>query len=193
MKIFYVVFSISFFTALCAEAQRQEVGHSTLDQYYSTLKTKSGTYQVYKVINERELEDFWRTVQDSIRNLKVQQRRVVEQMTALKAELKESQNQLKEKNASMEGVVFDSHHINVLGVSFAKTTFITLFVILTLTLIIGAVAVLWMWRYSRARWHDRVAHAEFIQKEFDDFRRKALDKEAKILRQLQDERNRHNS
>jgi len=178
---------------MCAQAQTPSVGGQRLDEYYNALKTKSQTYQTYKVVNERELDDFWRTVKDSIRSVKQAQRQTLAEMADLKQQVVESQNQLKEKNASMEGVLFDSTHIDVLGVSFAKSTFNTVFLVLTLGLLIGIVVVLLLLRYTRAQWRDRVAYAESVQKEFDDYKRKALDKEAKILRQLQDERNRYHS
>jgi hypothetical protein len=40
---------------------------------------------------------------------------------------------------------------------------------------------------------ERALTVDLLTKEFDEYKKKALDKETKILRQLQDERNRYHA
>ncbi|HRG08804.1 MAG TPA: hypothetical protein PLJ08_09520, partial [Cyclobacteriaceae bacterium] len=95
-----------------------------LKDRYQVMKTNSQTYEDYKVIKEFILDGFWKIAVDTISRKEAQLAEVRQKVTDLQAELATSHQQLAEQKASVEGIIFDSEHISVLGVHFGKGMFL---------------------------------------------------------------------
>lgn len=193
MKSLIILFAVCSSVLVSAQNAPDESATGNLPQRYQSLKAKSQTYQAYKVIDERVLDGFWKMVTDSVNALKRDQRVASAQIEELKQQVAAVQDSLRSKEASMEEVVYESTHIKVAGISFAKTTFVTLFVTLVLGLLLAFIVALFMLRLARANLQDRINYVNSVEKDFEEHKRRALDREAKIQRQLQDERNRYHS
>jgi preprotein translocase subunit SecF len=160
-----------------------------LKDRYQVMKTNSQTYEDYKVIKEFILDGFWKIAVDTINRKETQLAAVRQKVTDLQAELATSHQQLAEQKASVEGITFDSEHISVLGVHFGKGMFllITLVVVAALvTIIVGVTARLKM---LQASVKDKAQVADSLTHEFEEYKRKALERQTKLSRELQNERN----
>jgi preprotein translocase subunit SecF len=160
-----------------------------LKDRYQVMKTNSQTYEDYKVIKEFILDGFWKIAVDTISRKEAQLAEVRQKVTDLQAELATSHQQLAEQKASVEGITFDSEHISVLGVHFGKGMFllITLVVVAALvTIIVGVTARLKM---LQASVKDKAQVADSLTHEFEEYKRKALERQTKLSRELQNERN----
>lgn len=160
-----------------------------LKDRYQVMKTNSQTYEDYKVIKEFILDGFWKIAVDTISRKEAQLAEVRQKVTDLQAELATSHQQLAEQKASVEGITFDSEHISVLGVHFGKGMFllITLVVVAALvTIILGVTARLKM---LQASVKDKAQVADSLTHEFEEYKRKALERQTKLSRELQNERN----
>ncbi len=89
--------------------------------------------------------------------------------------------------------MFDSQHINVLGIPFTKSAFLTMITIMLVVLGLLLAILSGTLKITRSSLRERSDVVDSIQREFEEYKRKALDKETKILRQLRDERNRYHS
>jgi hypothetical protein len=175
------------FAQLAAKAlEGNELG---LNERYQLMKTNSQTYEDYKVIKEFVLDGFWKIALDTLTlketQLTAEQQRVVD----LRAKLSASEQDIINQKASVEGITFDSEHISVLGVHFGKNTFLIItFVAIAalLTIIIGVSARL---RMLQASVQDKAHLADSLTHEFEEYKRKALERQTKLSRELQNERN----
>jgi hypothetical protein len=164
-----------------------------LDQRYYLMKTKAQTYQDFKVIKENALDGFWKITKDSIRRSKDDLMAARSKVIQLENDVKMSQDSLKHRELSVSGIVFDSQHINVLGIPFTKSAFLTMITIVLVILGLLLLVLSGTLKLTRSSLRERSDVVDSIQREFEEYKRKALDKETKILRQLQDERNRYHS
>lgn len=160
-----------------------------LKDRYQVMKTNSQTYEDYKVIKEFILDGFWKITVDTISRKEGQLTAATNKITELQAELAASHQQLAQQKASVEGITFDSEHISVLGIHFGKGMFllITLVVVTALiTIIVGVTARLKM---LQASVKDKAQVADSLTHEFEEYKRKALERQTKLSRELQNERN----
>ena len=108
----------------------------------------------------------------------------------LNSSLSETQSTLKQKETSMAEIVHDSTHINVIGINFSKSVFIT-----TVAIIVGALVLMLVFISGRLKlihssMKERVDAFNSLQNEFEEYKRKAMEKQTKLSRELQTERNR---
>jgi hypothetical protein len=184
---------VSFFNIQAQQGVSELDMPLPLDQRYYLMKSKAQSYQDFKVIKENVLDGFWKVTKDSIRRSKDDLLAARSKIVQLENDVKSSQDSLKHRELSVSGIVFDSQHINVLGIPFTKSAFLTM---ITVVLVIVGILLLVLsgtLKLTRSSLRERSDVVESIQREFEEYKRKALDKETKILRQLQDERNRYHS
>ncbi len=161
----------------------------TLNERYFVMKNKSQTYQDYKVIKENILEGMWKIVQDSMQHKQSEIRKANATIASLNNELDENKQTLKEKEESMQDVLYASTHITVLGIDFTKGVFAGLMgaVILLLGLIIAV--IYYTMKMMRRNLAEKVELMNSISTEYEDYKRRAMDKQTKLSRELQNERN----
>ena len=186
--------------ALAQEAQPQKPaatpmleGNYTLDDRFSLVKAKSQSFQDYKVIKEFVLEGFWKITKDSVNKGKASLREAKAKIAQLENDVQVAKDNLKQKEASIEGITYDSTHISVIGIPFTKSAFIILGTVVVVGLVLALLTLLGALRFTRSSMKERALTVDLLTKEFDEYKKKALDKETKILRQLQDERNKYHA
>lgn len=165
-------------------------GDYSLRDRYFLMKSRSQTYGEYKVIKENILDGVWRILQDSVASNKAALTLANSNINDLTAQLAQAKTSLHEKELSMEEVLFDSTHINVLGVNLAKGVFIGI-----VTLAIGGLVALLVMIAGRMKLmshalSERNLAVKTITNEFEEYKHRAMDKQMKLSRELQDERNR---
>jgi len=175
-----------------AAAQMLE-GNYTLDDRFNLVKTKSQTFQDYKVIKEFVLEGFWKITKDSINKGKASLREAKAKIAQLENDVQVAKDNLNQKEASIEGITYESTHISVIGIPFTKSAFIILVTVVVVGLVFALLGLLGALRFTRSSMKERALTVDLLTKEFDEYKKKALDKETKILRQLQDERNKYHA
>jgi len=163
-----------------------------LEQQYNTMLEKSETYQQYKVIPRSELRKFRSNFKDSLSRSKAElfksESTIEIQLTEidqLKSELGITQNQLQETNKEKDSIKF-------FGISMSKIKYKGLmWTLLGLSL---AALLFFIYRYktSNTATHGIRKQLDETQLAFDAYKKRALDKEQKISRMLQDELNRTN-
>jgi preprotein translocase subunit SecF len=182
-----LVFPELTFAQLAAKALEDD--KLELKERYQVMKTNSQTYEDYKVIKEFILDGFWKIAVDTISRKEAQLTEVRKKITDLQAELAAAHQQLAQQKASVEGITFDSEHISVLGVHFGKGMFLVIALVVVaalVTIIVGITARLKMLQASAK---DKANVADSLTHEFEEYKRKALERQTKLSRELQNERN----
>jgi len=179
----YILFSIFLLSALTINAQ-------TLQEQYEELKENSENYKAYKVIKRTELDDFWTVVQDSI---KTAEKKIVES----KQQIDNQQANISQLNSTITGhqeeinnLKFDTSHIQVLGIDFSKESYIVMNFTIIIVLIIGLSLLYYRFKHDHKIAKSKVVAYQKLDAEFEDYKKNSLEKQMKLRRELQTERNR---
>ena len=165
------------------------VGQLPLNERYQLLKAKSQNYKDYKVIRENVLDDFWKIVRDSVAAKQSSIRSREQNIKKLNETLSSTQASLKEKENSMAATVYDSSHISVLGIDFSKGVFITIVAVIVGALILLLMLISGRLKMVHSSMKERADAFTSLSNEFEEYKRKAMEKQTKLSRELQNERN----
>lgn len=165
-------------------------GDYPLNERYQLLKSKTQNYKDYKVIRENVLDAFWKIVRDSVAAKEAAIKSREQNIQKLNNELSQTQIALKEKEESMEAIVYDSTHISVLGIPFTKGIFLTIVAIIFAALILGVLLMTGRLKLVHHAMKERNDAFNSLSSEFEEYKRKAMEKQTKLSRELQNERNR---
>lgn len=187
MLLFVLMAGGAVFAQTPADALKND--NQTLQDRFNILRTKSQNYQDYKVIKESVLDGMWKIVQDSVNAKQAALRQSKAEITKLQSELNNNMATLKAKEDSMQEVVHASTHIRVLGIDFEKGFFAAMMGILFLIAALVVAGVVYTMKVLRKNLLEKEELMNSISSEYEDYKRKAMDKQTKLSRELQNERN----
>ena len=183
------LFCLSYQFSIAQQATDALEGDYTLRERFGIIKSKSQTYKDYKVIKETTLDGFWRIVMDSVGTSRKSINQAHQQINALKAEVANAKGEVKAKEESVAGILYDSTHINVIGLDFNKGVFLGTVGIILAALIFFLVSLFARMKLVSRSLHERKVAVTSITNEYEEYKRKAMEKQMKLSRELQDERN----
>jgi hypothetical protein len=165
---------------------------SLAEQWESMLKGGS-RYQDYRMVKEPVINQYFRTQQDTLMKLRAAVREGEGRIAELERSAEGNLAELSAARETAESLEREKNQIAVGGLRLAKGTFVGLVTGLIAVLSLGLIAL-----YLRFRSRDTLtAKAEKtlrdVQEEFDQFKKRALEREQKLKRELQDEINRRGS
>lgn len=160
-----------------------------LDQRFNEIKKESYDHNEYEVIKKTRLNAFWRIVQDSVENLEVNLQNAKNTIQDQQAEIKGINETLAETRSNLEESEYASSRISVLGIYVLKSTFLT-----TISVIIGSLLVLLGFIGIKFRTNEKVTSRkkrdyQELADEFEEYRKIVRQREIKLKRELQTERN----
>lgn len=191
MKLLAILIFLVQSTGVFAQSAVKAIEDKDLNlkDRYQVMKSGSQTYEDYKVIKEYILDGFWKITLDSVNKQQASINDLESRITALEGELLASQKAIKEQQASVEEIVYDSKHISVIGIPFGKGAFLILIAIVVGALAIVIVTIMGRMKIARATMKEKELIAHTLTQEFDEYKKKALEKQTKLSRELQNERN----
>jgi peptidoglycan hydrolase CwlO-like protein len=186
MKNRRIFLSFCIFCSLIFAANAQ----NSLNGQYQQLKEGSNNYQDYKVIKQTTLDAFWSHVQDSVNVNKKKLTAAQQEINAQKAQLTQLQQQIKQRDDQMRKDDEASQQVPVLGISVDKNGYVTFSYVLYAVLL--AILAFFFFRYqssNRVTVNTRKDYEETRQ-QVDEYKRKLLETQTALGRELQTERNR---
>ncbi len=163
----------------------------SIQERFQLMKGNSQTFQEYKVIKETILDGVWKISTDTIKKLTNRVKLSNNELIASQAELSRIQNELKLKEASIVDITFDSTHLSILGIQMTKGFSKLLF----FSIVAGLISIILFGLFRMKLMITEVRESNLIVNnlthDFDDFKKSALDKQAKLSRELQTERNKN--
>jgi hypothetical protein len=163
--------------------------NQTLRERYLLMKNKSQNYQEYKVIKENLLDNWWKIVTDSVSAKQAAIRSSKAEIKKLQADLNQNIEALKTKENSMKEIVYASTHISVLGIDFDKRFFAGMVGFILLLAGLAIAGILYSIRVIKKNLAEKEELANSISVEYEEYKRKAMEKQTKLSRELQNERN----
>ena len=166
-----------------------EEKNSTLQERYLLMKSKAETYQDYKVIKEYVMDGVWKIMMDSVMKQKQLMVQGQQTISKLESDLQASRLTLAKEREAASEIVYDSSHIALLGIHFRKTVFLIIIaVVVSFFFLMGSGLVTKM-KLLQATAKEKIVIADLLTRELEDFKQKAMDKQIKLARELQTERN----
>ena len=186
-----ILFSSILLLLLSFSVSAQTSTETTIDEKFTELITNSNNFKGYKVVDTDQLTTLQTLTSRRIAELKEEiaglDQAALEQeenMSTLKANLESLELQLQEVKAEKDA-------ISLLGISVSKSTYQTTMWAIIGVLILGL--VFFIFRFKRSHVHTKEARENLrdIEKEFEAYRAKSLEKEQRLGRLLQNEKNKH--
>ena len=161
----------------------------TTKERYLLMKSKSQSFKEYKVIKESVLDGVWKITQDSLQGKQQKITQANDSLKKLNLSLQQAATAAKAKDESIAEITHAGTHVTLLGIDVLKSVFITI----TFSIIVGLIVFLVM-LFGRLKMvlinlKDKTVSLDSTQREFEEYKRKAMEKQTKLSRELQDERN----
>jgi len=187
---FIVFFTlISFLSFAQTPNASQDDKSLTLQQRYTNMKAKAETYQEYKVIKENTLDGVWKIMLDSMNKQKFLVEQERQKTSKLETEFRFVKDTLSQERAAVTQITFNSSHISVLGIDFRKGVFIIFVAVLLSLLLLTGSAMLTKIKLVQTTIKEKIVIADAVTREFDEYKKKSMEKQTKLARDLQTERN----
>jgi hypothetical protein len=198
MKKFITVLSFTVFLFISSAVLGQESGtdtpkpslnNGTIESQFDYLYRKSSSYQEYKVVKKTFYQKIKGNVLDSMQALKkdlVDTKKLVEVQGN---EIKSLKSDLLTTNDNLISVTKEKDDINFLGMPMTKASYNSLL----WTIIFSLVALLLFFIFKFKSSNTITVQSKNLlndtEKEFEAYKAKALEREQKVRRELQDELN----
>lgn len=189
-----IIFSLAFFAlSLSAFAQVQPDSTKTADPslngQYRSMLSKSKNFYGSKVINPARLSALWKSVTDTLKKERKQLLAANEKIKSQKDARSNLQTEISTKESALANATAAVNEISFLGISFAKGTYSLIVWSIIILLALALAVVIFQTGKYRYEANHRTELYEEITGEFNAHKAKAKDKEMKLARELQDERN----
>ncbi len=165
-----------------------EIKQSLRDRYQE-LKSTSQTFKEYKVIKETVLDHEWRIISDSVIRIRNLWGEAKSNTARLEGELKSIQITLQQREASTARIEHAASHIDFFGMDFNKAVFAGMVIMVFAGLLVLLFLVMVRLKIMFKVMKEKNELVEMITHEFEDYKHKMLEKQIKLSRELQNERN----
>jgi septal ring factor EnvC (AmiA/AmiB activator) len=189
MKIVQTAFAL-LLAVSALMAQETTTVDETLKNQFDELKSKSNNYQIYKVVKESSLDNFWSSVRDTIKADRTKINELLKEVAALKSEVSSLNAQVAERDAKLEEQVYQIEHMEFMGIGLTKGTYIVFTWILIFALLIAALILYFRFQSANKITVQTRKEYQSLQNEFEEHRQRTRENETKLKRDLQTEINR---
>lgn len=164
-------------------------GPQTVDEQFSDILRTSNNYQEFKVIKKVRLNRLQANIKQRIDGLQ-------QEITSLKGDIEKQQATIENLTASLsdtqntlEATNKEKDSINFFGSQMSKGSYQTMMWSIAGILLLGLLLFIYKYNSSNSITREARHKLDEVETEFEEYRKKALEKEQKLGRQLQDERN----
>lgn len=157
-------------------------------QYQFMLKKSKSLYGA-KLINPNRLSSLWKSVNDTLKKERKQLQEARQEIKTQAGNILSLKGEVTGKESSLANATASVNEIKFLGISFNKGTYNT--IVWSIIIVLGIGLAFVIFQSGKLR-HEAKYRTELYQEVADEFQAhkvKAKDKEMKLARELQDERN----
>lgn len=189
------LFSLNI-TAQNASTQEDEklsLNSGTLDNQFEYVIRRSNNYQEYKVVKKTWLYslkshtlDSLKVLHNNLNDTKIVVNTQAEEIASLKTNLTNTQGTLDKTN-------IEKDNMSLFGMQMSKSSYNTMLWSIIAGLLAFLLFFIYKYKNSNAITKEAKTALSETEEEFEEHRRKALEREQKVRRQLQDELNKNKS
>jgi len=197
MKRLQVVYTFILFTCslpiLAQEQSSESANDQTLDGQFRELERKSGNYSAngvrYKVIKLVDLNRVKDHIFDSINTANKSIKELSTTIAGNKTQIDDLNAKLQETTNNLKNVTLEKNSMSFFGAMVGKGAYKLILWSMIFGLLLLLLLFIYRFRNSNFLTHQAKTALADLEKEFEEHRRRALEREQKISRQLQDELN----
>lgn len=184
---------LSLFLCMFAMAQQQNEAQTndpnTIEDQFDYLIDNSNNYKDKKIVRHIWLTDLKRSVNDSLNALKSEIHEANQQIIAKDDQINQLTTSLQESNTNVAQLNMEKDSILFFGILISKPLYNT--ILWTIITVLLAALVLYIIRFNRSNSITQDSKDKFneLEREYEGFRQRSLEREQQIRRKLQDELN----
>ena len=191
MKQFQSPLFIALFILCSFQMNAQENTANTIENQFDNIYRTSSTYQNYKVINRDRFNTLKSSVLDSLKVYSTSISAKEKTITAKSSEIESLKKELAETNTKLTEAISKENSFSFLGIEIAKGTYNLMVWALVGILLAGLIHFIYQFAKSNSVTKTALSDLEEVEKEFEAHRKKTLEREQKLRRQLHDEINKN--
>ncbi len=187
--IFFLFFSISIIAQTQLSKKQVELLPNTIENQFLKIFKKGNSWHEFKMIKKTEFISFQKNILDSIATIKkdvlTKQKTIVEQ----KQNISSLKKEITSLNDNLTISTSKEDSISLFGNQVKKGFYNTILWGIILGLLLALVFFIYKFKNGNNLTKEAKLNLEEIEKESELYRKKAIEKEQKLRRQLQDEIN----
>ncbi len=197
MKIYTLLLAIIIQLPLISNAQQKEypltaeqaLKQEKIKTQFDYVLKKSGNYQDYKVIKKGWFQKLKKNTIDSLQTLESKLQATNQQITSQQTTISKLETNLSQTNENLVNVTQEKDNLNFLGMAMTKKSYKTLMWSIISGLLLLLIFFIFKFKNSNAITVQAKKSLAETEIEFEEHRRRALEREQKVMRKLQDEIN----
>lgn len=193
-NIFYLIlFSFFYFGGFGQAIPPGETSKSlSIDQQFEDLYRKSGNYQEYEVAKKVWLLDLQKNIADSLQGLKTELLRLQSEVTRQQNTITDLQNQNSQLQSALTDLQQAQNSIGWLGFIDMHKNYYRL-LMWGLLILVSVLFAVFYFKFKAANVHTKNAQNALkeLEEEYENHRQRAMEREQKAMRRLQDEINKN--
>lgn len=160
-----------------------------LDEQFDFVFQKSNSYQEYRVVRKDYLSHLKKSSTDSLKKYKTELGEFKTKINVQQAEKDTLQHRLDRTNTSLEAMKVERNNISLFGVQMSKSAYNSLMIGVIGVLVFLLAILLIRFKSSYRLSKESESNYLKLESDFEEFKRKAMEKEQQLGRKLQDEIN----
>ena len=177
-----------------AESTQEEKQYpTTIEGQFDELVDKSGNWEKFKLVKKESIYTFKKSLLDSLSGQKTLLREKLDTISAQSSRIKELNLNIENLQSELDKEKNRNDSIDFLGITIEKGVYSI--IVWGIIVVLAIFLVVFISRFTSSNNITRGAlkDLEDLQNEYEEYRTKAIEREQKVRRQLQDEINKHRS
>ncbi|MBC8883851.1 tRNA (guanine-N1)-methyltransferase [Flavobacterium piscinae] len=192
-KLLYSLFFVMIVTFSTAQDSIQNKSQAsmngTLDKQFDYVVQKSNNFQEYKVVKRDFLTILKRNSLDSVNRFKTELADLKAEFTKHTTTIQQLKDTLKTTQVELDKLKIAQDNVSFLGTPVSKANYNMIMWGIVSVLLLILVVFLFQLKGAKSIANDAKHNLDKLEDDFEEYKRKALEKEQKLGRQLQDEIN----
>lgn len=174
-------------------SQEEKQYPATIEGQFDELVDKSGNWEKFKLVKKESIYTFKKTLLDSIKEQKSLLREKLDTISVQSSRIKELNLNIQNLQSELDKEKNRNDSIDFFGLTIEKGVYSI--IVWGIIAVLAILLVVFISRYTSSNGITRGAlkDLEDLQNEYEEYRTKAIEREQKVRRQLQDEINKHRS
>ncbi|MBT8393318.1 MAG: tRNA (guanine-N1)-methyltransferase [Flavobacteriaceae bacterium] len=190
-KLTFLLFllNLSILTAQNPPQEKLSLNSGTIDNQFEFVITKSNRYQEYKVVKTTWLYALKAHTIDSLNAVKAQLNSTKQLVENQDKEIEVLKTNLADTNATLDQTNLEKNSMSLFGILMSKTGYNLLMWSIIAGLLAFLLFFIYKFKNSNAITRQAKLSLSETEEEFEEHRKRALEREQKVMRRLQDELN----
>ncbi len=188
--IIILALSVTLGNTMAQETEtKPSLDNGTIESQFNYLITKSNRYEAFKVVKESWLYKIKKNVSDSLNVLKINLKETQQRETANQNKIQSLNSELEQTGEKLNEAIKEKNSIRFVGIPMNKNGYKSLVWIIIAGLSAGIVILFLMFKRGHSTTTRMKSDLEETKEELEAFRRRALERESQLARELHDEIN----